>query len=68
VLLPSEAVDIDEARAKIASYVDHLRNEKLGAERRLENRSFVEKAPEEVVQEWRDKLAGFERELAELEA
>jgi valyl-tRNA synthetase len=67
VLLPSETVDIDEAKAKIASYVEHLRSEKLGAERRLENRSFVEKAPEEVVREWREKLAGFERELAELE-
>jgi valyl-tRNA synthetase len=67
VLLPSETVDIDEAKAKIASYVEHLRSEKLGAERRLENRSFVEKAPEEVVREWREKLAAFERELAELE-
>jgi valyl-tRNA synthetase len=67
VLLPSETVDIDQARAKIASYVEHLRTEKLGAEQRLENRSFVEKAPDDVVQEWRDKLAGFERELAELE-
>jgi valyl-tRNA synthetase len=67
VLLPNEIVDIHEAKAKIASYVEHLRSEKLGAERRLENESFVDKAPEEVVRQWREKLAGFERELAELE-
>jgi valyl-tRNA synthetase len=67
-LLPSEAVDLDQAKAKITSYVEHLRSEKEGAEKRLANRSFVENAPAEVVEQWREKLAGFERELAELDA
>jgi valyl-tRNA synthetase len=66
-LLPSEAVDLDQARAKIAGYIEHLRSEKEGAERRLGNRSFVENAPAEVVEQWREKLAAFERELADLE-
>ena len=67
-LLQSEAVDIDQARAKIATHVEHLRSEKEGAERRLANRSFVENAPPEVVEQWREKLAAFERELAELDS
>jgi valyl-tRNA synthetase len=66
-LLPSKVVDLDQAKAKITSYVEHLRSEKEGAEKRLANRSFVENAPTEIVEQWREKLAGFERELAELE-
>jgi valyl-tRNA synthetase len=66
-LLPSEAVDLDEARARIGTYVERLRSEKEGAERRLANQSFVENAPAEVVEQWREKLAAFERELADLD-
>ena len=67
-LLPSESVDMEQARARIASYIEHLRSEKEGAERRLANRSFVENAPPEIVEQWREKLAAFERELAELDS
>ena len=35
---------------------------------KLANQGFVDKAPEDVVQQERDKLERFERELAELEA
>jgi valyl-tRNA synthetase len=66
-LLPSDVLDVDEAKLKITSYVEHLRSEKEGAERRLANRSFVENAPPEIVEQWREKLAAFERELAELD-
>jgi valyl-tRNA synthetase len=66
-VLPNDALDLKEARSRIAAHVEHLRAEIRGAQGRLSNPGFVEKAPEDVVQQWRDKLAGFERELAELE-
>jgi valyl-tRNA synthetase len=66
-LLPSDVIDLEEARARIQTHIEHLRSEKEGAERRLANSSFVENAPSEVVDQWREKLANFERELAELE-
>jgi valyl-tRNA synthetase len=65
-LLPTDAIDVDVAKGKIATRVEHLRAEKESAERRLSNRAFVENAPREVVDQWREKLAGFERELSEL--
>jgi valyl-tRNA synthetase len=66
-VLPSEAFDAGEAKARISAYLHRLRKEIETAQGRLANPRFVEKAPGEVVQEWRDKLAGYERELAELE-
>jgi valyl-tRNA synthetase len=66
-LLPSDAIDLAEARNRIAEHVEKLRSEVEHARKRLSNSGFVEKAPEEVVQEWRDKLARYERELTELE-
>jgi len=66
-VLPSETIDVGEARQRMAAHLDGLRKEIRGAQQKLANRGFVEKAPEEVVQQWRDKLAGYERELAELE-
>jgi valyl-tRNA synthetase len=66
-VLPNDAIDLGEAKGKIAAYVQNLRDEIKGAQGKLSNRGFVEKAPDEVVQEWRDKLARYERELAELE-
>jgi valyl-tRNA synthetase len=66
-LLPNDALDLKEAKTRIAAHVAHLRAEIEGARGRLSNPGFVEKAPEDVVQQWRDKLADFERELAELE-
>jgi valyl-tRNA synthetase len=66
-LLPSEAIDPEEARGKIGAYVERLRAEVKRARGKLENAGFVENAPDEVVQKERDKLARFERELAEIE-
>jgi valyl-tRNA synthetase len=66
-LLESEAIDPDQARARIAERAESLRGEIERARGKLANPGFVEKAPEELVQQERDKLARFERELAELE-
>jgi valyl-tRNA synthetase len=66
-LLPSEAIDPEEARGKIGAYVERLRAELERARGKLENAGFVENAPGEVVQQERDKIARFERELAEID-
>jgi valyl-tRNA synthetase len=66
-LLPSDALDPSEARRRVRAHVESLRSEIQRAQGKLANAGFVERAPDEVVQQEREKLARFERELAELE-
>jgi valyl-tRNA synthetase len=66
-LLPTDEVDLQEAKRRLGAYIDKLHSETERSRRKLENSGFVAKAPPEVVQEERDKLARYERELAELE-
>jgi valyl-tRNA synthetase len=66
-LLTSDAIDPEQAQARIAERTQKLRSEIERARGKLANQSFVEKAPADVVQQERDKLERFERELAELE-
>jgi valyl-tRNA synthetase len=66
-LLPSDAIDPEEARGKIAAYVKKVRAEAERSRAKLENAGFVNNAPDEVVQQERDKLARYERELAEID-
>ncbi len=66
-LLPSETIDPDEARNRIGAHLDSLRAEIARAQGKLANERFVAKAPPEVVQQEREKLSRFERELAELQ-
>ncbi len=66
-LLPSEALDPQQARSRLGAHLEELRAEAARARGKLSNARFVEKAPADVVQQERDKLERFERELAELE-
>jgi valyl-tRNA synthetase len=65
-LLRSDAVDPEEAKRRLAVRADALRSEIERARGKLANKGFVEKAPAPVVQEEREKLARYERELSEL--
>jgi valyl-tRNA synthetase len=67
-LLPSDEVDPEEARRRLAARAEALQAEIERARGKLANRGFVEKAPEPLVQQERDKLARYERELADLNA
>ncbi len=67
-ILASGEVDAEQARARIAERRDRLRAEVERGERKLANRGFVAKAPAEVVEEERRKLASYSEELRELEA
>jgi valyl-tRNA synthetase len=64
-ILASDALDLDAAERKRAAARAKLEVEIERAERKLSNRGFVAKAPDEIVQAERDKL---ERLRAELDA
>jgi valyl-tRNA synthetase len=64
-ILPTSEVDTGAAERKRAAQRATLEQEIERSERKLANRGFVEKAPEEVVRAEREKL---ERLRSELEA
>jgi valyl-tRNA synthetase len=66
-LLPSEEVDLEAARARVAAEREKLQGEIRRAEGKLGNEKFVAKAPDAVVQEERDKLARLQAELDQLD-
>ncbi len=67
-VLPSEAFDAGEARARIETKRADLAKEIERAERKLANEQFVSKAPAAVVDEERRKLAEYRDALAQLES
>jgi valyl-tRNA synthetase len=66
-VLATEEIDADAVKQRIESRLSELRSEVKRAEGRLANDGFVKKAPEEVVEEEREKLARYRAELEELE-
>jgi valyl-tRNA synthetase len=66
-VLASDEIDADGVRRRIEARRDELRGEVERGERKLANAGFVEKAPPEVVEEEREKLAAYRAELEELE-
>jgi valyl-tRNA synthetase len=67
-LLRSDDLDTGGAERRLAERRSELEREIERAAEKLRNERFVERAPAEVVQRERDKLAGYERELSELGA
>jgi valyl-tRNA synthetase len=65
-ILPSEDVDADQVRRRIAERRDTLRAEVARAEGKLANSRFVDKAPADVVEAERTKLARYQAELEDL--
>ena len=63
---PSEDVDAEQVRQRIAERRDTLQSEVARAEGKLSNARFVDKAPADVVEAERAKLARYQAELAEL--
>jgi valyl-tRNA synthetase len=66
-LLASDDVDAAQVRERVAARAAELRSEVERGERKLANEGFVAKAPAEVVEAERRKLADYQAELAELE-
>jgi valyl-tRNA synthetase len=66
-VLPSDAFDAGEARARIEKRREQLRAEVERAERKLANEGFVAKAPAAVVEEERRKLEEYREALRRME-
>jgi valyl-tRNA synthetase len=65
-ILPSDEVDLEGAQRRIGAARAKLEAEIERAERKLANQGFVAKAPTEVVQAERDKLARLRAEVESL--
>jgi valyl-tRNA synthetase len=65
-ILASGEVDADRARTRISERREQLRAEVSRAEGKLDNEGFVAKAPQDVVDAERAKLAAYRAELEEL--
>ncbi len=65
-ILASEALDREAMDARLSERRDKLRSEVERGEKKLANEGFVAKAPPEVVEEERSKLAAYRAEMEEL--
>jgi valyl-tRNA synthetase len=65
-ILSSDQVDSEQVRERIDQRRDELCGEIERAEKKLSNARFVDKAPADVVEAERAKLARYQAELAEL--
>jgi valyl-tRNA synthetase len=66
-ILAADEIDAEQVRTRLGERRDALRAEVERAQRKLANDGFVSKAPAEVVEAERRKLASYRDELAELD-
>jgi valyl-tRNA synthetase len=65
-ILTTDGIDAGAFQERIAARRDELRKEVERGEKKLSNKGFVDKAPAEVVEEERQKLDAYRRELESL--
>ena len=69
LFIPMEdLVDIEEEKKRLAKEVERLEREVAIADKKLANKSFVEKAPEAVVNKEREKREGYLKQLEQTKA
>ena len=69
VVLPlADAIDIGAERTRLARERDKTAGEMRKIVQKLNNADFVKRAPEEVVEENRERLAAAQADIARLEA
>jgi valyl-tRNA synthetase len=61
-------IDFEAERARLSKEMEKVQREIDGLERRLSNAGFVEKAPAEVVEEYRRRLAEYRDQAEKLRA
>ncbi|MEA2492812.1 MAG: valyl-tRNA synthetase, partial [Thermoleophilaceae bacterium] len=65
-ILATDEIDAEAFAKRVDARRDELRKEVERGEKKLTNKGFVDKAPSEVVQEEREKLEAYRRELESL--
>ena len=69
VILPlAGLVDLDAERVRLGKEREKAAGEARKVQQKLSNADFVKRAPEDVVEENRERLAGYEREMERLDA
>ncbi len=69
VVLPlADAIDIGAERARLVKERDKMVGEARKVAQKLDNADFVKRAPEDVVEENRDRLASAQADIARLDA
>jgi valyl-tRNA synthetase len=61
-------IDIEAERTRLLKEMERVRREMDNLERKLSNASFVERAPKDVVEENRRRLADYHDQAAKLRA
>jgi valyl-tRNA synthetase len=64
----SGLIDVESERARLSKEMEKVQREIKGLEGKLSNASFVERAPKEVVEENRRRLAEYQDQSAKLKA
>ncbi len=66
VLPLGDVIDLDQERARLRKTLDKRTADKAKIERKLNNQQFLDKAPEEVIEEQRERLSELEASIAKL--
>jgi valyl-tRNA synthetase len=61
-------IDLERERGRLRGEAERVAGLAQGTERKLANESFVSRAPAEVVEKEREKLAGYREQVSRLEA
>ncbi len=64
----ADLIDRDAERVRLGRDLEKVQKEIDGLERKLSNASFIERAPREVVEENRHRLADYQDQAAQLKA
>ena len=68
LFVPLEGViDLERERSRLRDEIGRLQGLSVGTRKKLDNENFVSRAPEEVVQKERDKLARYEGQASKLQ-
>jgi len=59
-------IDVDAERKRLEKQIGKLRSERTQSSAKLDNERFVNNAPAAVVQQERDRLTDFDRQLDQL--
>ena len=62
----AEVIDLDRERSRLRAELDRIEGQTVSTARRLENETFVSRAPAEVVEREREKLANFAEQREKL--